>query len=75
MFLSFLFCNFFFLNLRFTLRGHSAPADQIRMEEHGKRCLTYDSKGRDRSVRVWDVTKGKFIKKKYATNEISYFSF
>lgn len=46
---------------RFTLRGHSAPADQIRMEEQGKRCLTYDSKGYDRSVRVWDVTKGECL--------------
>lgn len=54
-------CCKIFLSYRFTLRGHSAPADQIRMEEHGKRCLTYDSKGRDRSVRVWDVTKGKMF--------------
>ncbi|GIX73219.1 NACHT and WD repeat domain-containing protein 2 [Caerostris extrusa] len=43
---------------RFTLRGHSAPVDQIRMEESGKRCLTYDSRNYDRSVRVWDITKG-----------------
>ncbi|XP_015912569.1 NACHT domain- and WD repeat-containing protein 1 isoform X2 [Parasteatoda tepidariorum] len=46
---------------RFTLRGHSAPADQIRMEEQGKKCLTYDSRGYDRSVRVWDVTKGECL--------------
>lgn len=43
---------------RFTLRGHTAPVDQIRMSEAGTRCLTYDSLGRDRSLRLWDVTKG-----------------
>ncbi|GFU21337.1 NACHT and WD repeat domain-containing protein 2 [Nephila pilipes] len=46
---------------RFTLRGHSAPVDQIRMEEQGKRCLTYDSRNYDRSVRVWDITKGECL--------------
>ncbi|CAL1279491.1 unnamed protein product [Larinioides sclopetarius] len=46
---------------RFTLRGHSAPVDQIRMEESGKRCLTYDSRNYDRSVRVWDITKGECL--------------
>ncbi|XP_023214802.1 autophagy-related protein 16-like, partial [Centruroides sculpturatus] len=46
---------------RFTLRGHTAPVDQIRMSETGSRCLTYDSLGRDRSLRLWDVTKGECL--------------
>ncbi|KAH6945792.1 hypothetical protein HPB50_009950 [Hyalomma asiaticum] len=45
---------------RYTLKGHNAPIDQIRLDESGFKSLTYNSDGIDRSVRVWDVMKGKF---------------
>ncbi|XP_077503661.1 NACHT domain- and WD repeat-containing protein 1 isoform X3 [Amblyomma americanum] len=46
---------------RFTLKGHNAPVDQIRLDESGFKSLTYNSDGIDRSVRVWDVMKGECL--------------
>lgn len=46
---------------RYTLRGHTAPVDQIRLDESGFKALTYSSKGIDRSIRVWDVMKGECL--------------
>ncbi|XP_076370649.1 NACHT and WD repeat domain-containing protein 2-like isoform X3 [Tachypleus tridentatus] len=43
---------------RFILRGHSAPVDNIKIDESGTRCLTFDLSGRDRSIRLWDLAKG-----------------
>ncbi|XP_022252283.1 NACHT and WD repeat domain-containing protein 2-like [Limulus polyphemus] len=46
---------------RSILRGHSAPADTLKMDESGTRCLSFDSTGRDKSIRVWDVVKGQCL--------------
>ncbi|XP_064467406.1 NACHT domain- and WD repeat-containing protein 1-like isoform X2 [Ornithodoros turicata] len=46
---------------RYTLRGHIAPVDQIRLDESGFKALTYNSKGIDRSIRIWDVMKGECL--------------
>ncbi|XP_022704756.1 uncharacterized protein LOC111269403 [Varroa jacobsoni] len=45
---------------KYTLKGHTAPVDEIRLEpEMGRRALTYSSYQHiDGSVRVWDVDKG-----------------
>lgn len=46
---------------RYNLQGHTAPVDEIKLDDDGGRCLTYDSAGRDRSVRVWDLAKGECL--------------
>ncbi|CAN8025079.1 unnamed protein product [Ixodes persulcatus] len=46
---------------RFTLPGHSAPVDEIRLDESGLRALTRNAEGVDRSVRVWDLMKGECL--------------
>ncbi|UYV85146.1 hypothetical protein LAZ67_X004724 [Cordylochernes scorpioides] len=46
---------------RFTFQGHCAPVDQIQIDEPGNRCATFDSAGRDRSVRVWDLNRGECV--------------
>lgn len=46
---------------RFTLQGHSAPVDEIRLDESGFRALTRNAEGVDRSVRVWDLMKGECL--------------
>lgn len=46
-------------NPRWTLKGHTAPPNTIRLDNRGLQCLTFDSLGRDRSVRVWDIHTGK----------------
>ncbi|KAG0719244.1 NACHT and WD repeat domain-containing protein 2 [Chionoecetes opilio] len=48
-------------NPRWTLKGHTAPANTIRLDNRGLQCLTYDSHGRDRSVRVWDIHTGNSL--------------
>ncbi|XP_076338037.1 NACHT domain- and WD repeat-containing protein 1-like [Tachypleus tridentatus] len=46
---------------RSTLRGHSAPADTLKMDDTGTLCLSFDSSGRDKSIRVWDVAKSQCL--------------
>ncbi|XP_069171975.1 NACHT domain- and WD repeat-containing protein 1 isoform X2 [Procambarus clarkii] len=48
-------------NPRWTLKGHTAPPTTIRLDNRGLQCLTYDSLGRDRSVRVWDIHTGNSL--------------
>ncbi|CAL4059801.1 unnamed protein product, partial [Meganyctiphanes norvegica] len=48
-------------NPRWTLKGHTAPPDTIRLDNRGLQCLTYDSLGRDRSIRVWDIHSGNSL--------------
>lgn len=43
---------------KYTLKGHTAPVDQIRINDKGSICVTYDSIGRDRSLRMWDLENG-----------------
>ncbi|KAK8749008.1 hypothetical protein OTU49_015633 [Cherax quadricarinatus] len=45
-------------NARWTLKGHTAPPTTIRLDNRGLQCVTYDSMGRDRSLRVWDIHTG-----------------
>nr|XP_027211056.1 LOW QUALITY PROTEIN: uncharacterized protein LOC113804390 [Penaeus vannamei] len=48
-------------NPRWTLKGHTAPPNTIRLDNRGLQCLTFDSLGRDRSVRVWDIHTGNSL--------------
>ncbi|XP_076043047.1 NACHT domain- and WD repeat-containing protein 1 isoform X2 [Oratosquilla oratoria] len=48
-------------NPRWTLKGHTAPPDTVRLDNRGLQCLTFDSLGRDRSVRVWDIHSGNSL--------------
>uniref|UniRef100_T1IHI5 NACHT domain-containing protein n=1 Tax=Strigamia maritima TaxID=126957 RepID=T1IHI5_STRMM len=44
---------------RFSLKGHCAPADHILMDDAGTVCVTFDSTGKDRSVRSWNILSGQ----------------
>jgi len=44
---------------RFSLKGHCAPVDTIRIDDSGSVCVTFDSTGKDRSVRAWNTTSGQ----------------
>lgn len=46
-------------NCRWSLCGHTAPVSSLRLDPTGALCLSSDSQGRDRSIRVWDLNKGK----------------
>lgn len=45
-------------NCRWTLSGHTAPVDYLRLDAQGGTFLSADSKCRDRSLRLWDLNKG-----------------
>jgi len=42
-----------------SLQGHSRGPDKIRLNEDGRRCVTYDSTGRDTLLWLWDVGSGE----------------
>ncbi|XP_022246220.1 NACHT domain- and WD repeat-containing protein 1-like [Limulus polyphemus] len=46
---------------RFILRGHSSPVDHIQLSVSSGFCVTWDSKGYDRSLRLWDLKKGECL--------------
>ncbi|XP_076330509.1 NACHT domain- and WD repeat-containing protein 1-like [Tachypleus tridentatus] len=46
---------------RFILRGHSAPVDHIQLSVSSGSCVTWDSKGYDCSLRLWDLKKGECL--------------
>ncbi|KAF0313272.1 NACHT and WD repeat domain-containing protein 2 [Amphibalanus amphitrite] len=48
-------------NTRWNLKGHTAPPDAIRFDNRGHKFLTFDSEGRDRSVRVWELMTGNSL--------------
>lgn len=49
-------------NCRWCLYGHSAPVNYLRLDPSGFLCLSTDSQGRDRSIRVWDLNRGNYCK-------------
>ncbi|KAB7505146.1 hypothetical protein Anas_03718, partial [Armadillidium nasatum] len=46
-------------NRRWTVFGHTSPPDTFRLDKQGLVLLSYDSQGRDRSLRVRDVHTGE----------------
>jgi len=46
---------------KWSLLGHTAPVDFLRLDADGGCFLSADSKARDRSLRLWDLNKGNFI--------------
>lgn len=48
-------------NCRWSLQGHTAPVNTLKLDPIGSLCLSTDINGRDKSIRVWDVEKGKFL--------------
>ncbi|KAF2893747.1 hypothetical protein ILUMI_12441 [Ignelater luminosus] len=48
-------------NCRWSLCGHTAPVSSLRLDPTGGLCLSSDSQGRDRSIRVWDLNKGNLV--------------
>lgn len=46
-------------NCRWCLYGHTAPVNYLRLDPTGSLCLSTDLECRDRSIRVWDLNKGK----------------
>lgn len=48
-------------NCRWTLSGHTAPVDYLRLDAQGGTFLSADSKCRDRSLRLWDLNKGTLV--------------
>ncbi|KAA0203477.1 hypothetical protein HAZT_HAZT000658, partial [Hyalella azteca] len=45
-------------NPRWLVKGHTYPADTIRVDPRGTFVLTYDSTGHDRAIRIWDMQTG-----------------
>jgi len=39
--------------------GHNAPVTLLKLDPLGKVLLSGDSEGRDRSIRLWDLSSGK----------------
>lgn len=39
--------------------GHNAPVTLLKLDPLGKTLLSGDIEGRDRSIRLWDLTSGK----------------
>nr|XP_022901761.1 NACHT and WD repeat domain-containing protein 2 [Onthophagus taurus] len=48
-------------NCRWCLNGHIAPVNLLRLDPSGALCLSTDSEGRDRSIRIWDLNKGDLV--------------
>ncbi|RWS15232.1 NACHT and WD repeat domain-containing protein 2-like protein [Dinothrombium tinctorium] len=43
---------------RHNLCGHSAPVDTLQVDEIGKNFLSFDSSGKDHSIRIWNAESG-----------------
>ncbi|KAF5283296.1 hypothetical protein FQR65_LT13975 [Abscondita terminalis] len=48
-------------NCRWSLCGHTAPVSFLRLDPTGAFCISGDALGRDKSIRVWDLTKGNLV--------------
>ncbi|XP_066263113.1 NACHT and WD repeat domain-containing protein 2 [Euwallacea similis] len=48
-------------NCRFSLSGHTAPVSSLKLDSTGALCLSSDTEGRDRSIRLWDLNKGVLL--------------
>ncbi len=44
---------------KWILEGHTAPVTRLRLDVEGGAFLSTDSSGRDRSIRLWNLTNGK----------------
>lgn len=46
-------------NCKYVLVGHSAPVTLLKLDPNGSILLSVDKEGRDRSVRLWELSTGK----------------
>lgn len=46
-------------NCKFVLVGHTAPVTLLKLDPTGTILLSADKNGRDRSVRLWELSTGK----------------
>ncbi|ODM93765.1 NACHT and WD repeat domain-containing protein 2 [Orchesella cincta] len=46
---------------KYSLSKHTAPANMLRLDYKGSRCLSCDSTGRDRTICLWDLTNGSLL--------------
>lgn len=53
-----------FLNFSVQLSGHNAPVTLLKLDPLGKVLLSGDIEGRDRSIRLWELSSGEFDKRK-----------
>lgn len=42
-----------------SLIGHNAPVTLLKLDPLGKVLLSGDTEGRDKSIRVWDLSSGE----------------
>lgn len=49
--------NLFLIILK--ISGHNAPVTLLKLDPLGKILLSGDTEGRDRSIRLWDLSSGK----------------
>lgn len=45
-------------NCKYVLTGHTAPVTMLKLDPNGKILLSADKDGRDRSVRLWELSTG-----------------
>lgn len=55
---------------KWVLEGHTAPVTRLRLDASGGSFLSTDSSGRDRSIRLWNLTNGQLIL--YTNQELGY---
>lgn len=48
-------------NCRWTLDGHVAPVTSLRLDPAGGSFVSLDTHSRDRTIKLWNVTTGKYI--------------
>lgn len=48
-------------NCKFVLVGHSAPVTLLKLDPSGSILLSADKEGRDRSVRLWELSTGLWL--------------
>ncbi|CAG0906294.1 unnamed protein product, partial [Darwinula stevensoni] len=46
-------------NLKWTLRGHRAEVDVLCLDNEGEICLSYHSRGKDPTIRLWNLGTGE----------------
>ncbi|KAE9539369.1 hypothetical protein AGLY_004621 [Aphis glycines] len=60
-------------NCRWTLSGHVAPVTSLRLDPTGGSFVSLDTHGRDRTIKLWNVTTGQLVSEFTPTNPITAF--
>lgn len=43
---------------RHILKNHTSPVDVLKISEKANRLLSYDSTGKDKTIRIWNLDNG-----------------